>query len=116
MRWAGAGALLLTFAAFASAHEANEPYADWFTSLKQPSGISCCGGSDHDCRNVEATPIDDGWQVWADWKNLAHPSGDRRLISIPRTAAQFRENPTGQPVLCSGPFDQFFCFVPANET
>lgn len=91
----------------AMAHDATEPYAQWYNSLKQPgTGVSCC--NTHDCSAVDYRIGKDGYEA----------NVDSRWISIPESKVlSHQDNPTGHAVLCMSKVSEtIYCFVAASGT
>lgn len=74
---------------------------DWYGTLEQPNGASCC--SDHDCRPVQAHMDDNGtWHAWVDGRQIDIPR-ERILEGI--TA------PDGNSHLCISESGLIYCFI-----
>lgn len=129
------------FAGPAVAHDMDEPYSDWYRSLKVPgdmgnplAGTSCCNGGadpDPDCRNVETRVRDGHWQAFID--SLTFPDvpppktpgftnseslyghAPNDWVDVPENVIIRRENPTGGPVACW--YNRVIrCFVLGTQT
>jgi hypothetical protein len=78
----------------AHAHDAEEPDAEWYNSLKSPYGVGCCA-QDHDCEIVDddyrGGPVPGSYIV--KWHG-------REVTVPPRAVLKRSDNPTGHPVLC----------------
>src|ERR1044072_1180791 len=87
-------ALCIVTALSAHSHEANEPEAPWFNSLRQPqSGVQCC--SMHDCRAYdERTEVRIENGVYAVLHN-----GEWLQVPASKIIERF-DNPTGHFVAC----------------
>lgn len=79
-------------------------YRDWFRSLKDASGISCCDVSD--CLPTSARVSGEGYQAKT-------PAGD--WVTVPADKVIRRDNPLGVPVMCWLPHRGVMCFVPGIE-
>lgn len=122
-------ALLFSFHSYAApplGQPVNPEMHDWYQSLKDPNGVSCC--NEADCRSIEEYNQDkEGhWHVliprdvftdteWnkAAWKNNF---GDVEGIweTIPDSKVIFKlTNPTGKAQLCFQVYNNYiYCFLP----
>lgn len=84
----------------AMARDGKTPLAQWYSSLRTPTGISCCDESD--CAPTDARLRDGHWEV--------RPA-DSPWLTVPDEAVLKRENADGRPVVCifGG---KILCFVP----
>jgi hypothetical protein len=76
---------------------------DWYKSLTQPNGVSCCDISD--CRRIEYRINKDGYEVRV----------EDRWWPVPQDRVLNVSNPTGNAVLCyRTTVDDLiiYCFVP----
>lgn len=79
-------------------------FGDWFRSLRDAQGQSCCDLSD--CRRTRARAGAAGYQAQT-------PDGD--WVDVPADKVLRRDNPTGEPVMCWLPHRGVICFVPGIE-
>lgn len=81
--------------------------AQWFHSLKDEDGRSCCGMGD--CRAVRAKQSGGHWWVWI-------KPDDASSVRVPDAIVQGRDdNPTGHSILCASPVEPetiMYCFIP----
>ena len=85
-------ALLLAISTSAMAGDGHDKYhSEFYSTLKQPNGISCC--SDKDCEPVKKFRYNKeiGWQFWY----------DQGWLTIPKDRIQFKNTPDGKAHLCS---------------
>ncbi len=89
----------------ASAHDADEPFAAWYNSLKQNgTDISCC--SQHDCQEVDYRIGPSAkYQAWI----------ENGWVDIPEDRVLTRDNPVGRGILCrSQSTGTIWCFIPGD--
>lgn len=94
------------------AHEAEEPEAAWFNSLKTESGISCCD-QHHDCDYLDSDQYTDG-----DEPGSYKVRFQGEVVPVPASAVLRRDNPTGHAVMCVMFHDGHpvaRCFVPPSQ-
>jgi len=95
---------------FSSAHEkGSDPDAEWFASLKDKHGISCCHMQD--CYRVEIQDLDiKGGHYRLKYKG--------EWLEVPDQVIQRDEpNPTGHPVACvhvTWKAKEVRCFIPVS--
>ena len=85
-------AALLFIATSAMAGDGHDKYhSEFYSTLKQPNGISCC--NDRDCEPVKKHRWnrDVGWEFWY----------DNGWLMIPKDRIQFKVTPDGEAHLCS---------------
>lgn len=98
-------ALLISGAAIAAPPVGGDGrWSDWFRSLRDASGQSCCDLSD--CRRTRARAGSDGYQA---------QTPDGTWTDVPADKVLRRDNPTGEPVMCWLPSRGVICFVPGIE-
>lgn len=87
--------------------------SDWYRSLRQPSGVSCCDESD--CAPTRYRWAGDHWEAWLGpkWQDGPNPGGER-WVAIPKEVViAGKHEEEGRAVLCAHPVSQvIFCFVP----
>jgi hypothetical protein len=102
--------LVIPLALLVLAHDPEEPFGDWFNTLRSPDTEMSCCNSQRDCGPVDVyEPTDDGYRAYfqGEWVNVP------RRVVLERT-----DNPTGRAVLCVGHLDGqpiARCFVRAAE-
>jgi hypothetical protein len=98
------------------AHAPDEPWADWYNSLKIPGAAytSCCG-EQHDC-GPTVTRIDRGMlEAYIDTRTFG-PTAPNDWVRVPESVIlRGHQNPTGEAVACWH-FGRFLCFVPSAQT
>lgn len=105
MRLTAAAIVLTTGMALAAPPpNADGRFADWFRSLKDGMGHSCCDISD--CRRTTARIGPAGYQART-------PEGD--WVDVPTEKIIRRDNPVGDAVMCWLPGRGVMCFVPPLE-
>lgn len=68
----------------------DSPAAQWFRSLRDARGISCC--SESDCRRTMVRPrIDGGLEAWI-WKDMYGPDAPNAWLPIPDEEVKIRGN------------------------
>ena len=80
----------------------NGSTAQWYRSLRQPSGAGCC--SEADCRPTEARRSEGGWEARL-------PDGEWTIVPPDRVLSN-EAHPGGAAVLCYLPHTGVLCFVP----
>lgn len=89
----------------------DSPLADWFRSLRDRKGLSCCDQAD--CRPVRYRAGDQGMEAYIDRRSFG-PRAPEAWVRVPREAIIPRENPTARPIACyyAG---RIACFVRPTE-
>lgn len=115
-------------------HDASDPDAEWYQSLRVPgvpnmngiAGTSCCNGGqarDADCKNVEVRQRKGHWEAWIDSKTFpeskyspiyGHAPND--WVMVPdEVIIHGKNNPTGGFVACWYN-SSIRCFVEGTQT
>jgi hypothetical protein len=91
----------------------NSELSQWFRSLHDESGKSCCSLAD--CRPTEYRQLGDHYEVLVDKKWDIDPP---QWVAVPPSKILNQiDNPTGRGVLCFNQYSrQVLCFVRPSET